>query len=118
MPGTDAAVMRGVDVDADGEPIGLRVQSCGNGAGAFGERARSAAVQEARRLRVALDRHAGHDPFGLRFQVFDAEALVEWCPGHCREDGGTVVVTVVAGREGHGRRRYRAQLWPPGTLVT
>src|SRR5690606_1430321 len=78
VPSAHAAVVGGVDVHAHGEAARAGIEGGCDRAEALGEHARGAAVQQAERLGVAVDRHPGDHAFGTRLDVLDAEAVVQW----------------------------------------
>ena len=93
-------VVRGVDVDADGDLLGVGVDRRPDRSERLGQRDGRTAVQQAERLRVALDRHRRHDALGGDLDELDAHLVVQ--------------ATVALGQE---RRSAPRRSGRPGTRV-
>src|SRR5580700_5158468 len=78
----DAPVVRRADLDADHHPARARVQERAERSDGLREHAGRAAVQQAVRLGVALDRHGGDDPRRRRGHDRDAHPARERALGH------------------------------------
>src|SRR3712207_5385615 len=88
------ADVAGVELDAHRPPLGAHPEDRRPGADRLDERAGGAAVQQAERLRVPLDRHRGDEPVGVVVDDLDAELGVQRAQGTGR--------CPVGGRGGHG----------------
>src|SRR3712207_6817780 len=88
------ADVAGVELDAHRPPLGAHPEDRRPGADRLDERAGGAAVQQAERLGVALDRHRGDQPVGVVVDDLDAELGVQRaeptgrCPGRRRDGHG------------------------------